>query len=886
VAHAFLGVERGVTMDNRAADTEKQAMRVAGPTHAGVASSPPVTALQGTHDVDSRPSPITIALTAAVLAGALYVGFVPLRGGPALGAFLDPAHGVWAVATRANLPERQSAKIPGLTGTVDVGYDDRGVPHVFATNLADAYRAIGWVHARDRLFEMEIQTRAVAGTLSELVGSRALPLDREARAMGLAWGAERTYRLADSTAPSSRAVRAYADGVNAYIDQMSASDLPLEYRLLSAQPMHWKPQYSAYLLSRMGLVLAYSDGELRRAKAEALIGKAATDALYPVNLPIQEPIQPNGQHAPRFDFVKLPPPQPVDAGKLAVANALDRAAARFASATGANDDVTLGSNNWAVSPRRTAAGHALLEGDPHLTLSLPSVWYEEHLVVPDTIDAYGVGFVGAPFIAIGFNRDVAWTETNTAADVADYYIETVDNDAHPSRYRLDGAWKPLTLRIETVRDRAGAALATDTIYHTHRGPMVRAGNKWVSRRWTVVEPNDASGAFARAAMAHSSAEVFRAFDSYEVPAQNVLTADRGGHIAIRSTGHYPVRPKGAPRGDVLIDGSSSSNDWQGWWPLADYPQAVDPAQGYLASANQQAKDPRVDPRYFGWEWPDPWRAMRINALLRADSSVTPDDMRRFETDPVSERTKIYVDAFTHAVASAPASAPRDSALDHAARVLAGWDQRFTLENQVAVLYGAALDELTRRTWDELRAPDGATGDRAVPAPSSTVLTELMSDPKSPWWDDRSTKNVVEDRDMILRASLLAAWTRITKERGPPGPAWRWGGIRFANIHHLLRIPALSRLDIPMASGSGTLSPSGGDGTAGSSWRMVVELGPQVRAWGTYPGGQSGNPASSRYDDRLPKWEAGQLDTLRFPHTAAELTGRTLTSTLTLTTERP
>ena len=832
----------------------------------------------------ARPSPITTALAAVVLACALYLGFVPIRSGPALGPFLDPAHGVWAVATRANLPENQAAKIPGLRAPVNVRYDDRGVPHVFATNLLDAYRAIGWVHARDRLFEMEIQTRAVAGTLSELVGKRAVELDREARAMGLAWGAERTYRLADSNSSSARGIRAYAEGVNAYIDQMSASDLPLEYRLLSAKPMRWKPQYSAYLLSRMGLTLAYSDGELRRARVEALIGKLAADALFPSNSPIQEPIQPNGQHAPRFDFATLPPPQPADSSKLAVANDLDRAAARFASATGGEGDFALGSNNWAVSPKRTAAGFALLEGDPHLSLSMPSVWYEEQLVVPDTVDAYGVGFVGAPFIAIGFNRDVAWTETNTAADVADYYIETVDNDSHPANYKLDGAWKPLEVRIETVRDRAGAALATDTIYHTHRGPMLRAGKLWVSRRWTVLEPNDVNGVFEHAAMARSSADIFKAFDSYTTPAQNVLTADRGGHIAIRSTGHYPIRPKTAPRGDVLIDGSTSANDWQGWWPLADYPQSVDPAQGYLASNNQQPKDPKVDPRYFGWDWPDPWRAMRINALLRADSAVTPDAMRRFQTDPVSERTKIFVRAFTEAVDSAPA--PRDSALTHAAKILAGWDQRFTTDNEVAVLYVAALDELTRRTWDELVIPGATSNDRprGAATPSATMLTELLSDPKSPWWDDRSTRNVVEDRDMILRASLLAGYQRVIKQYGEPGAAWRWGYVRYANIHHLLRIPALSRLSIPMQSGPGTLNPSGGDGTAGSSWRMVVELGPEVRAWGTYPGGQSGNPASKRYDDRLAKWQAGELDTLRFPHRAADLSGRTLSSTLTLTPE--
>ena len=292
----------------------------------------------------------------------------------------------------------------------------------------------------------------------------------------------------------------------------------------------------------------------------------------------------------------------------------------------------------------------------------------------------------------------------------------------------------------------------------------------------------------------------------------------------------------------------------------------------------------MDPRYFGWDWPDPWRAMRINALLRADSAVTPDDMRRFQTDPTSASTKIFIDAFVQAANAAPA--PRDTALASAAKLLASWDQRFVTTNEVAVLYVAALDELTRRTWDELLIPGAKSSDRprGAATPSATMLADLLGDPKSPWWDDRSTTNVVEDRDMILRASLLAAYGRVVRQYGPPGAAWAWSNVRFANIHHLLRIPALSRLNIPMQSGPGTLSPSGGDGNHGSSWRMVVELGPEVRACGTYPGGQSGNPASRRYDDRLAKWEAGALDTLRFPHRATDLSGSTLMSTLTLTPE--
>ncbi len=821
-------------------------------------------------------------VAAGLLAGLLWVGARSTGPLPPLGRLLDPVHGAWALAARANLPATESHAVPGLGADVEVRFDDRGVPHIFAPSVMDAYRALGWVHARDRLFQMELQARAVAGTLSELAGPRTKDLDREARAQGLAWGAEKTFAAIDPKSSAGQAVNAYADGVNAYIAQMTTADLPLEYRLLGATPQPWKPLYTAYLQARMGLTLAYSDGELRRAQIQALVGKPATEALFPVNAPLQEPIQPNAPHEPRADWQVIPAPQPADAQKLARATDLEDAIAKFAGLPRDAGEIVVGSNNWAVSPSRTAAGHALLSGDPHLSLSLPSIWYEAHLVVPDSLDVYGVTFIGSPLVPIGFNRNVAWTETNTGADVADYYVETVDDPAHPTKYKLDGQWKPLVSRVETVRGPKGVVLATDTIYHTHRGPMVHSGSQWISRRWLIVEASVATAyeAFRNANRAVSVADLMKGIEGYEGPAQNFLSADQGGHIGIRSTGHYPVRPATAERGDELMDGTSSANDWQGWWKVADYPQGFDPAQGYLASANQQPKDPKVDGRYFGWDWPAPWRAMRINALLRADTAVTPDAMRRYQTDSRSAQTDFFLEAF---LASAAGSAANPS-FEQGIRELRNWDRTFTKENEHAVLFEAALEELSRRTWDELTLP-GATPDdrpRRAATPNSMVLAELMQDPKSPWWDDRSTPAVVEDRDAILRSALAAAYERVVKKLGKPGPAWRWDRNRFANINHLLRIPALSRLRVPVQAGPGTLSPSSGDGTHGASWRMVVELGPEVRAWGTYPGGQSGNPISSRYADRLPKWASGTLDTLRFPHKAAELSGGRLSSVLTLT----
>ena len=829
-------------------------------------------------------SAVTTLLASVVLAGGLYVGAVQIGSAPAIGPLLDPVHGVWALARVATPPAQATGLIPTLAGPVDVRYDDRGVPHIFATSLADAARAMGFVHARDRLFQMEIQTRAVAGTLAELVGPRALPLDHEARAQGLAAAARRTFAALPPTSESRRLAEAYADGVNAYIRSMGRDDLPFEFRLLGGQPQQWEAVYTAYLFERMGLTLGFSDGELRRAAVEALVGREATDALFPRNAPIQEPIQPNGQRAPRLDFTKLPPPKAADTARAHVALALRDALMQLAGrADDQLDDVAVGSNNWAVSPRRTAAGHALLAGDPHLDLTLPSIWYQAHIVVKDSLDVYGVTLPGAPIPPIGFTRDVAWSETNTGADVADYFVETVDDAFRPTQYKVDGQWKPLTMRYEPIRVRNDRTVAIDTIRETHRGPMLKSGNQWVSRRWTITDPFDAVGPFLGAARAKSVKELMAATESFLAPAQNIVMADRGGHIAIRSTGHFPVRASGADRGDLLMDGSKSANDWRGWWPVADYPQAYDPAQGFVVSANQQPKDPRVDPKFLGWDWPSPWRAMRINEMLRADSAVTPDAMRRMQTDPVSAETPYFLPYILDVATKGAAS---DTTLGRAAELLKAWDGRLVSSNTAPVLFESILQELTTRTWDELQvpaAPGERGGERARTAatPQAMVLAGLMRDPTSIWWDDRRTPAVRETRDDIIRASIIGAWQKVTQRLGPPGPAWEWGRNRHALVRHLLGLSALSRANVPVQGGPGSVSPSAGDGNHGASWRMIVELGDTVRAWGIYPGGQSGNPISPRYADLLGRWSAGTLDSLRFPRTADGLAATATSARLDL-----
>jgi penicillin amidase len=494
-----------------------------------------------------------------------------------------------------------------------------------------------------------------------------------------------------------------------------------------------------------------------------------------------------------------------------------------------------------VSPRRTKNGFALLAGDPHLDLTLPSIWYEAHIIVPGERDVYGVTIPGSPTTIIGFNRDVAWTLTNTGADALDQYAETVDDTARPTRYRVDGQWRSSESRVEVYRDPNGRVLAVDTIRFTHRGPMSHVGSRWISTRWTALEPSDAITPFDGAAKAHTVAELLKGFEVYKAPSQNVLVADRSGTIAIRSNGRYPIRP-GDARGDKVWDGSTSASDWVGDRPLSEYPAATNPAQGFLVSANQEPYDPATFAGYFGVSWPPPWRAMRINGALRADSAMTPDAMRRLQTDPGSARADFFVPFFLRAARGT-----------EGARLLGEWDRQYTRSNERAVLFEAAMRELQRRAWHRLR---GAR-------PEETVLAELLGDSTSAWWD--------VPRDSVLAASLSAALDSVRSRYGrPEGGGWRWDRVRTANIYHLLGIPAFSRLKLPVVGGTSTISPLETSGVHGPSWRMVVQLGPSVQAWAIYPGGQSGNPISARYADRVPRWTHGELDSLVVPRTPQDI----------------
>ena len=390
-------------------------------------------------------------------------------------------------------------------------------------------------------------------------------------------------------------------------------------------------------------------------------------------------------------------------------------------------------------------------------------------------------------------------------------------------------------------------------------------------RWAALDQPLNTEMFAEALAATSVEEWLDAVAAYPGPAQNMIVADRSGNIAIRSTGFYPIRA-GDGSGLVVRDGSESANDWQGYWPLEHYPTSINPPQGFLASANQQPLDPALGRPYLGANWPAPWRAMRINQLLAADSQVTVEAMWGFHTDPGNVKADLFVPIFLEA-------AEGKADLEEAHRLLAEWDRRYTKDNERAILFELAMNELVFRTFDELFLPGGR---RLAASPSTSVVAGLLRYPDSPWWDDRRTADRKETRGDVLSASLTAA-LELTKERygDPDAGGWRWSEIRHARVNHLIGLPALSRRNLPVQGGPGNLNTSSGNGNHGASWRMVVEMASDPRAWATYPGGQSGNPASPWYADRIDQWVRGELDAVLSPRQRADLTSDDVVSVLTL-----
>lgn len=801
------------------------------------------------------------AVISLLLAAAVFWGLDNRHGTfPPAGKLLNPFAGFWQNGTRGDSLPADLA-VPGLKDEVRVAWDARHVPHIFARNDHDLYLAQGFISAYLRLWQMEFQLLYTAGRLSEIVGPIAIQQDRFNRRFGMVWAAENAVRKFHEDRKTREAVESYTAGVNAYIASLSQKSLPLEYKILDYAPEPWTGLKCALLLKSLSYTLASYNRDAAMTVTREALGEPVVEALFPFDPPLVDPVIPRGT---AWDFRPVPglksQKEAETPGDIAQDVRSDGEPAEFLP-FGTRPAPEVGSNNWAVSGRLTKSGFPILCNDMHLGLTLPAIWYEIQLSAPG-LNARGVSFPGAPLVIAGYNENIAWGYTNGTDDVLDWYAIKF-KDGTRGEYLYDGQWRKTSVREERIKVRGGKTVVDKVIY-THHGPVVRlegeagALNTPVdcALRWLAHDSSDEFITLDGLNRARNYDDYLKAVENWDCPSQNIIYADKEGIIAIWHSGKYPLRAKG--QGRYVLDGSRPGDEWRGWIPHEQIPYAKDPGRSFVSSANQLPTDSRY-PYYLGSDYAPYERGARINEILAAARDVTPADMIRMQGDVLDITARAVLPRLLGLIRGKTMTDVERRCCDE----LQGWDFQDRAALIAPTIFKQFWTELNTLTWNDEKK--GAM--KTMPWPASEVTVDfILNRPDSEFFDDKSTATKETLADIADRA-FRSAVSAIEKRWGPCGPAWQWGRTKGTRIGHLARIPGLGRENVEADGDTMTINAIAA--TWAPSWRMVVEVGPDIRAWGIYPGGQSGNPGSKFYDDMIDGWLAGKPDELVFLKSADE-----------------
>lgn len=780
---------------------------------------------------------------------------------PALGAFFNPFSGFWKNAEPAKgFLYEKNMNLPGLKGKVEVVYDDLLVPHIFAENNEDAVRVQGYITAQHRLWQMDIATRKASGRLSEVLGERTLNIDRLARRRGMVFAAENNV-LGWSKSPEGMSLlKAYAEGVNAYISQLSPADYPIEFKLLNYAPEPWSVLKTALVVEAMAETLCSGEDDLAATNSLTQFGRDTFDYLYPKWNPKQRPIIPDtGQWK---DWNVLPPPAAPAIGSLSGVfenNEIDF----FQNKT--PSDYIPGSNNWAVASTNTASGHPLLCNDPHLNLTLPSIWFQIQMHTPEQ-NVYGVSLQGVPGVIIGFNENLAWGVTNVGHDVADWYRLQWTN-AERTKYSLDGEIREVQRKPEVINIKGKAPLL-DTVRYTVWGPVVHDFDpehplRDCALRWITHDQPDRTGmnVFMFLAAGKNYDDYRAALKGYDCPAQNFVFATRSGDIAITVQGKFPVR---APeQGRFVQDGSRWTNAWHDFIPAERVPAVKNPSRGFVFSANQHSTPPTYPYYYLGGDFDDD-RGRHIYDRLSAMKNATTDSMKTVQLDNFSQRAADALPLMLRLLDLSRLDADGQKMADE----LAAWGFCYDADATAPPCYEVWFDSCYLKTWDEMTALREQK--MRVLMPERWRFIEMLEkDTASVFFDHPATPQRETARDIVNEAfSLMQNYFRQN-----PQKRTGWGQFRGFTLKHIAQIDAFSRLDLVLG-GHGS-APNAMTRTHGPSWRMIVELSDRVRGLGVYPGGQSGNPGSRWYDNMVDTWAKGEYYNLLFLSSLNETSDRIL-----------
>ncbi len=773
----------------------------------------------------------------------------------ALGHFVSPQHGFWQNAEPYDHDFGEKLIVDGVKGKVDIFLDERLVPHVFAENDEDLYFTQGYLHARFRLFQMDLQTRAAAGRASEIAGPKAITYDREQRRLGMVYAAENALKMIENDPLSLQIFNAYTNGINAYIRSLKPSDWPLEYKLLNAEPEEWNNLRSALLLKMMAKMLAGgTENDLGYTRAKAIFNADELNILYPQVPDSLHPIIPKGTP---FAPPGITPVAPGTADSLYFNNKTLSALEESYPADHRN-----GSNNWVVAGSKTASGGPILCNDPHLELSLPSIWYEIQLSAPSS-NTYGVSLPGVPFVIIGFNNDVAWGVTNAQRDVKDYFTIRF-RDETKKEYWYNNEWQPTELKLERINIK-GQEPVYDTVAYTVFGPVMfdrsfqnaASGEQNLAVKWIAHAPSNEGLAFYHLNRARNYADYEKAISLYDCPGQNFIFASRSGDIAIWQQGKFPARWEG--QGVYVMPGQDDTYDWQGFIPQKENPHSLNPSQGFLQSANQRPVD-----KSYPYFIPGSYITARGTAI-----SEKLDKMQNIRTDDMKQLLYDYHNVEARYVRPVLLQHIKTDELDDNEKkhltAFRNWDLNATPESTGQTIYQCWVDTLNKVIFaDEMQQSFPS-----APMPRLETMIELLiKDSTSHFYDQMHTPTVETRADAITNAFKRACVRLNTAEKEG---VLEWAKFKKPTIYHLLKeaVPALAHENLHVGGYNNTINAM--TKSHGPSWRMIVELGKETEAYGVYPAGQNGNPGSRFYDDFIETWERGDLYRLWFMKSTSDKT---------------
>lgn len=780
---------------------------------------------------------------------------------PALGMFLSPTHGFWKSTSNTGI-RNQTLEFKCVKGNATVVYDEIGVPHIFADNEEDLMYAQGYVEAKDRLWQMEFQMYAAAGRLTELVGEKALSLDRFSRRIGLVRAAKSSLVEIEKNPVSKMIVDNFTAGVNAYIHQLKKSEIPVEYKLIGYTPEDWTPLKCALLMKYMAKDLTYYDVDVENTNALRKFGEEAYKKMYP-DFPVGlDPIIPKGTkwNFKSVDSFSLKNPIP---NKNNQAVLYKNPYKQFYS------NPNYGSNNWCINGSKTSSGKPILCGDPHLGLNLPSIWYEVQLSCPG-LNVYGVTIPGAPGVIIGHNDSIAWSVTNSERDVINNY--SVEYNTDKTSYKLGNEFIPFDYDEEVYKIKNGKDF-NEKIKITKVGAVVYDENfgetndkKHLATYWRAEEPSNDLMAFYYLNKAKNHQDYLNALNYYACPGQNFIYADASNNIAIRQQGNFMLRTNYGDGSFVTPLADVNIAKLKARIPNEQNPYILNPARNFCASANQNPVDENY-PYYTNGHYEN-YRNRVINETLTNATNYTWKDMAKLHSNNLSLLAKETLPT----ILADLTNVPNDAMSNKIIATLKTWNYYADANSEAPTFFYKLSEEIEKITYDEM------TTDKTsyrLPEPYNTANL-LVNDPTFIIFDIQNTAPVETAKDVVNIAfkNTVAFFTELTKsttnssnkkdtkETTSKVNPLLWQHYKNTSVTHLARIKAFSITDVNIGGYHNIVNAA--SDLWGPSWRMIVDFaGGKPQCYGVYPGGQSGNPASKGFTEFIDKWAKGEYFKLHF-----------------------